>query len=137
MGAASERIAANLRRIRAIRGLTTYQLSERLAAIGHTLRPTGITYIEAGTRRVDVDDLVALAAVLNCSPNRLIMPDGLAACAAGDVKLAGSITAHPLDAWAWAIGERPLLTRGGTRATGVDAAVFAIENQPHHHVMQS
>jgi hypothetical protein len=46
----------------------------------------------------------------------------------------GEVVADSCDMWAWATGERQLRILGGIRASGVDEAVFAIENQPHHHV---
>ena len=65
-------MAANLRRMRRERELTTAALSQRLAEIGHPIAATGITKIEMGDRRVDVDDLVALAAALDTTPNQLL-----------------------------------------------------------------
>jgi transcriptional regulator with XRE-family HTH domain len=53
------------------------ELSERLAALGRPILPSGLSKIEQGTRRVDVDDLVALADALETVPSRLLRsPDG-------------------------------------------------------------
>ena len=129
-GAASARVAANLRRIRMTRGMSTYALSARLAGIGSPIRPNGITYIETGARRVDVDDLLALAVALGCSPNRLLLP----ADPGGDCDLVTPETrTATASAWAWATGEHPLILATGTGPpSGVDAALFRIENGPHH-----
>ncbi len=68
-------VAANLKAVRRRRGLTVRQLSERLKELGAPILPSGITKIEQGDRRVDVNDLMALAAALNISPARLLLPD--------------------------------------------------------------
>ncbi len=68
-------VAANLKAVRRRRGLTVRQLSDRLKELGAPILPSGITKIEQGDRRVDVNDLMALAAALNVSPARLLLPD--------------------------------------------------------------
>ena len=49
-------------------------MSARFTEIGQPIGITSISRIELGTRRVDADDLVALAAVFGVSPNRLLLP---------------------------------------------------------------
>ena len=101
-------MAANLRRIRRERDLTTAALSRRLAEIGHPIADTGITKIEKGDRRVDVDDLVALAVALDTTPNRLLLHEMDAAHPSAEFDLTPRGTRSRLDdAWAWASGERP------------------------------
>ncbi len=63
-GAASQRVARNVRLLRHHRNLTAAALSARLTGIGHPIVDTGILKIEHGDRRVDVDDLTALAEAL-------------------------------------------------------------------------
>ncbi len=75
MGAVSLRVAANVRRIRREREITTAALAKHLAALGHPIADTGITKIEHGYRRVDVDDAVALAQALDVSVGDLLMTD--------------------------------------------------------------
>jgi 8-oxo-dGTP diphosphatase len=65
---------ANLEHLRRVRGLTYREMSDRLAQIGRPIPTLGLSRIEKGNRRVDVDDLVALAAVLECSPVDLLQP---------------------------------------------------------------
>jgi hypothetical protein len=61
--------------VRRLRGELTYnELSRRLTDIGRDIPPLGLRRIEAGTRRVDVDDLMALAVVLGVSPIALLTP---------------------------------------------------------------
>ena len=65
-------VAANLRRLREEQHLSLHDLSVRLAALGRPILPSGLSKIEQGTRRVDVDDLVALADALRTVPSRLL-----------------------------------------------------------------
>jgi Helix-turn-helix domain len=52
--------------------LSLHQLSDRLAAVGRPILPSGLSKIEQGTRRVVVDDLVALADALGTVPGALL-----------------------------------------------------------------
>ncbi len=70
-------VAANVKQIRDVgRGLSQQQLVARLAELGRPMAQTGLSRLEEGKRRIDVDDLVALAIALNVSPSRLLLPDG-------------------------------------------------------------
>ena len=71
MRPSSERVAANIRRIRRAREVTTAALSQRPAAPGHPIADTGMTKTEKKDRRVDVDDLVAISAGVGVTPNTL------------------------------------------------------------------
>lgn len=75
MGMVGRRVASNVRSVRQLRGLSYAEFSRRLAEAGHPILDTGIMKIEKGARRVDVDDLVALAGVLNISPLVLLASD--------------------------------------------------------------
>lgn len=76
-GAAGRAVAAHIRRIRESNGWTLHEMSDRLTRYGRPILPSGLSKIEAGTRRVDVDDLVAIAAALGVMPDRLLRnPDG-------------------------------------------------------------
>lgn len=77
VGPVGLRVAENLKRLRG--RVPVRELSARLEALGRPILPSGITKIEQGSRRVDVDDLVALAQALEVSPMRLLLP------AAGDL----------------------------------------------------
>jgi transcriptional regulator with XRE-family HTH domain len=65
-------VAANLRRLREEQHLSLHDLSVRVAALGRPILPSGLSKIEQGTRRVDVDDLVALADALRTVPSGLL-----------------------------------------------------------------
>ena len=61
--------------VRMFRGDTSYaELSRRLTNLGRPIPPLGLRHLEAGGRRVDVDDLVALAEALGASPMTLLLP---------------------------------------------------------------
>ncbi len=74
LGETGETVRRNIRWIRDIRGLSGAELSHELSVWERQIPVLGIQRIEAGTRRVDVDDLVAIAAVLGVSPATLLMP---------------------------------------------------------------
>ncbi len=110
------------------------ELSARLTKLGRPILPSGITKLEQGKRRVDVDDLVALAAALRVTPTRLLLgpppTDGTAEDPAHEdawenvdawvdedghrhpperlLRLAPDLALDPWDAWVWALGEMPL-----------------------------
>jgi transcriptional regulator with XRE-family HTH domain len=130
-GAASVRVASNLRAMRAQRGLSTYALGRKLAEIGWPIRASIITRIEGGERRVDVDDLVALAVALDVSPGTLLMPETQAPIVPLHVPV--DLPGGPVSlaaAWAWVCGERPLFPR-----LMRDEASFALVNRPHRFAL--
>ncbi|MGO9079900.1 MAG: helix-turn-helix domain-containing protein [Streptosporangiaceae bacterium] len=65
---------ANLEHRRRVSGLTYKEVSDRSREIGRPIPALGLSRIEKGNRRVDVDDLVALAIVLESSPVELLEP---------------------------------------------------------------
>ncbi len=67
-------------RIRELRGRMTYrELSERLTELGRPIPPLGLSRLENGDRRVDVDDLVTLAAAFGVDAAELISEAGVPA----------------------------------------------------------
>ena len=139
-GIVGERVAAALKRLR--RGTSTYELSRQLADIGWQIRPNGLTRVENGERRVDVDDLLALAVVLGVSPNRLLLPafEEHPPGTLRAVPVVGNVVATDLDLWAWATGERPLVPLArmpdgallpGAAPLRHEAAEFRAANKPH------
>ncbi|MGW1071525.1 helix-turn-helix domain-containing protein [Streptomyces sp. NPDC002537] len=74
-GPVGDIVRRNVRRLRAERRLTTERLAEHLRQhTGRSIPASGITRLEGGQRRVDVDDLVALATVLGVTPAQLLEP---------------------------------------------------------------
>lgn len=101
----AERVARNVAALRADRRLTVRGLSERLSELGHPLLPSAITKIEKGGRRVDVEDLVALAIALDVTPARLLLPPQ---AGEQEVQLTPQAHASARAAWEWACGVSPL-----------------------------
>ena len=74
-GPTADTVAANVRRLRDDMNLGLRSLAARMAEVGRPLNHSALDKIEKGDRRVDVDDLMALAAALDVSPATLLMPD--------------------------------------------------------------
>lgn len=102
-GPISGGVAANLIRLRKARGFTTSELAKTLSDLGHSIPASGITRIEKGDRRVDVDDLVGLALALNVSPTTLLLPP---TSSDSPVALTESVSISSRTAWQWAEGQR-------------------------------
>lgn len=102
LGVTGETVMENLKRAR---GEMTYaELARRLEAMGRPIPPLGLRRMEAGERRVDVDDLMSLAMVLRVSPLALLLPQG----GQSHTSDFGGKTIRNDQLWQWAIGERPL-----------------------------
>src|SRR5690625_4841215 len=74
LGPTGDLVRQRIKEIREARGLSYAELSRRLAAAGRPIPALGLRRIEAGERRVDVDDLIALAWVLEASPTMFLVP---------------------------------------------------------------
>ncbi|MCD5419302.1 helix-turn-helix domain-containing protein [Rhodococcus pyridinivorans] len=74
LGPTGRTVATNIAAIRTHQNLTWTDVSRRLQERGREIPPVGIKRIEAMERRVDVDDLVAIAAALEVAPVALLMP---------------------------------------------------------------
>lgn len=99
-------VAANVRRHRERMGLGFAQLSRELSNAGRDIPPLGLGRIEAGERRVDVDELTALAAAFGVCPATLLMPD--AETAEAIVQLTGIEKGQAQRIWSWLTGSYPL-----------------------------
>lgn len=100
-------VVENLRHLREdVRKLSYRELSDELDRIGRRIPTLGLARIERGERRVDADDLVALAIALRVNPTALLLPhDG------GEddpVELTPKYRRSMLRAWRWMQGEGPL-----------------------------
>ncbi|WP_253861457.1 helix-turn-helix domain-containing protein [Mycobacterium asiaticum] len=87
-------------------GLTLRDLSDRMEQVVRPMGHNTISEIERGARRVDVDDLIALAAALGVSPATLLMPLTDNADETTDATV-GEVTARRL--WRWLTAETPLV----------------------------
>lgn len=108
-GATASAVAQNVRRFRERRGMTIYSLSGALGRAGRPITPSAIAKIEKQQRQVTVDDLTALAEVLDVSPPALLLPPR----ADGDVSITPEKTMPWQAAWRWVLGEQPPFTPDG------------------------
>jgi transcriptional regulator with XRE-family HTH domain len=108
--ATAETVSANVQRLRKERNLGLRGLSNKLGEVGRPLGHSAVDQIERGTRRVDVDDLVALAAALGVSPVTLMMPSMENRAEMIDAPGEdGKATPTPADRWwLWLRAESPL-----------------------------
>jgi hypothetical protein len=104
LGPIGTAVAANIERLR--ENLSYAELSRRLTALGRPIAPLGLTRIRDHQRRVDVDDLVALAMALDVSPATLLLPD---ASANGSAPVTEGGDDYPRrQIWRWLIAEAPV-----------------------------
>lgn len=134
-GATAAAVAANVERLRKARGMTIYSLSGALSKAGRPITPSAIAKIEKRQRQVTVDDLTALADVLDVSPVALLlprMPDE-------PVSITPAKAVPWQAAWRWALGEQPAFTPDGdddprdARDWPERRRRFIAENQPHRN----
>jgi hypothetical protein len=111
--------------------MTLDQLSSRMARIGRPVQKSGLSKIEAGDRRVDADDLIALAVALDVNPNVLL----LGAASVTGIDLTSDMTVMARAAWRWACGDEPLPLDPSDEGSAADAAErverFGRECRPH------
>jgi transcriptional regulator with XRE-family HTH domain len=74
IGLTGETVRANIKRLRREKEMTLRDLSDHTGRVVRPMAHNTISEIERGARRVDVDDLIALAEGLNVSPIALLMP---------------------------------------------------------------
>lgn len=98
-----QHVRENVARLRKAHGWTTYELAGRLADAGRPIPQSGISRIESGTRRVDVDDLTALAVVFGVAPAALLVP--FTHLPTDPIKVTGGGEVPALAAWLWATGQ--------------------------------
>lgn len=73
-GPTSGYAVANIVRLRGEQRLSLEALSAKLSEIGRPILPTGLSRMERGQRRLDVDDLMGFALALGVPPWRLLLP---------------------------------------------------------------
>ena len=74
VGPIGRNLIANVDRLRSERGLSWRRLSAELDRAGRPIFPLGLRRMAKAERRVDVDELVALAQVLGVTPAALLAP---------------------------------------------------------------
>lgn len=126
LGPTGETVRANIRTLRELRGYSQTDLSQRLNAGGYQLSTNAISQIEIGARRVDVDDLMALAAAIEVTPLALLLPPVMGA----DVYR--PVTGYPsaasmTDVWVGAVTFRS--AGGGSESFGRPRTVLTTEER--------
>ncbi|PPG53754.1 hypothetical protein C5C24_01760 [Rathayibacter sp. AY2B3] len=127
VGATGFEVARNLKRIRLYAGLTQADVSGMLGRMGRPVPVASIGKMESGDRRVEVDDLVALAVVFGVTPLALLMPHTRSSNETVE------ITGHrgsAFEAWHWAIGELPLNLSTDYEDAETDVGVFVHASLP-------
>lgn len=110
LGPTGDAVRANIRSIRDSQGISGPELSARMTELGRPIPPLGIHRIENGQRRVDADDLAALAIALNVSPASLLMPDLSAVKQDSGIHVTGLTKVIKAKyVWAWLIAARPIV----------------------------
>lgn len=102
LGPTGQAVADNVRRLRG--DMQYVKLAARLAELGRPIPTLGLRKIESYERRVDADDLVALAAALYVSPATLLMPSPVAA---DDIVAVANTEFKAAVLWEWLIAEWP------------------------------
>lgn len=110
-----------------------------MSELGRPITASGLQKIEAHTRRVDADDLVALAVALGVSPVAILLPG---TSEPGDsVSVTGVGAADALAVWEWANGGRPLREADPLLCEGIDfdadAERFYSQQSAHHERKRS
>jgi transcriptional regulator with XRE-family HTH domain len=103
-GPISAYVVENVKRLRAERRWSLADLSKAMGEKGRPMLSSGLHRLETGKRRIDADDLVALALAFDVSPMTLLLPWA----EEGKVSLTDTVTADVRAAWLWARGEAPL-----------------------------
>lgn len=130
--AVTRRVADSLNQLRRQRRIGLRELSRSLDELGRKIIPSSLIRAERAERRIDADDIVALALALGSTPNRLLLGP-----AADDslLDLTPRVTVTARDAWRWAAGDRALIRESRGQDDDVfdlDARVaYMQENQPH------
>jgi transcriptional regulator with XRE-family HTH domain len=110
LGPTGLRVGRRLAELRRERGLTLSALAAELQLLKRPIILSALSKIEKGQRRVDADDLVALALALDVSPNMLILPDD---DSSSDVALTPGRMMAAAAAWQWARRDTPTVGDAG------------------------
>lgn len=117
----TKHIAAQVKRLREAQRMPITQLSERMGELGKPIARLGISDLEKGKRKVDVDELVALAKALGVPPLLLILPVG----SEPETEVLPGIVRDTWDAAQWFTGEAPF-----TRNDSQDFNEWALGARP-------
>lgn len=121
LGPIGVQVQQAVRDLRNARNLSYAELSRRLADLGRDIPPLGLRRIESGDRRVDVDDLAALAVALNVSPLALLLPQSDSSVVPEGDKFPASAI------WNWGAGRLPLQFDNDNKA---ESTAFIRDSNP-------
>ncbi|MFE9579955.1 DNA/RNA helicase domain-containing protein [Nocardia sp. NPDC006044] len=105
LGPAGIRVGQRVRDLRRHQGLTLHALASKLADLGRPIDISALAKVEKGQRRIDVDDLMALAVALDASPNWILLPDRVSDDS--PIELTPSHQQGGLEVWQWAVRDHP------------------------------
>ncbi|GAU66691.1 hypothetical protein SSP35_03_03390 [Streptomyces sp. NBRC 110611] len=123
LGPSGDQVRRNITRLREAKGWDKKELAWRVTDLGRPMPELAIGRIEAGSRRVDVDDLVALAVVLGVNVSALLLPPTDHDREQCGVTGAGEVGQDV--AWDWADGQRPLAYGSDPGATHLQFLMHA------------
>lgn len=106
VGSTGKTVSENIRRIRESKNMPYAELSRRLEALECPIPELGLRNIERGQRKVDTDELVALAIVLKTTPAFLLMHD--TKNMEDLVELPGHDPLPAIRVWDWITGAEPI-----------------------------
>ncbi len=95
-GHTNQYVAGNIRAARQAIGMDLRTMSKLLTDAGRKLSPSGISKLEAGDRRVDVDDLTVIAYLLRTTPAALLTPPD---AASGVTGVPGEYLPEEIEKW--------------------------------------
>lgn len=104
IGPTGQTVSANIARVRKSQQVSLQELERRLIERGRRISLSGLSKIENNDRKVDVDDLMAIALALDVSPIALLLPEGAPDATATVSGGRGSLALL----WQWAMGDRGL-----------------------------
>jgi transcriptional regulator with XRE-family HTH domain len=116
IGPTGHRAADTVAALRQDDRLSYKELSDKLRELGRPIPTLGLSRVERSERRIDADDLVALAIALGTTPNRLLLPRTARRV---DVALTPGMELSEQLAWAWAQATAPIEARQGVVPTEV------------------
>ncbi|WP_206499121.1 helix-turn-helix domain-containing protein [Rhodococcus sp. KRD175] len=129
LGRTGRTAAANVKRLRETQRLSYAEMSRVLDGLGRPIATLGLSRIENGERRIDVDDLLALAQALGVSPLTLLMPT--TETAEQPVEATGLGDVPAIELWHWLRTDLPL---GATSADVMRNMEFQWKSKPPWHL---
>ncbi|WP_367582167.1 helix-turn-helix domain-containing protein [Tsukamurella tyrosinosolvens] len=124
-------VAENIQRLRDQQRITYAELSRTLENLGRPIPALGIRRIESKERRVDVDDLVAIAVALGSNPAALLSPD--VGDASEPVSATGLDVVDARSYWQWMTAAMPVTGTPERLDLYVD---WAVRNLPSWRLTQ-